>query len=267
MKISILIPTLNNVEYMKIIIASIRKHTMNPYEILVYANDMSVGMREYASKESFDVFEYSHKNEGIAFAVNALAKRATGDIVFYLNDDMYVALGWDEALVRKIDDNIFYQYLTPCMFEPRWKNPTMNSPFNYGRTPETWQEQKFLSEWKNLRLIKEDIISGSIPTFVKKELWNRVGGYDEEYWPGFGTDPDFIAKIYFAAKKEGKPHEFRGVADSGIYHFQCISTERTENDKFYRLEAHKRIKEKWDITAQQLKEIIGSGKKLLGKIK
>jgi len=263
MKISILIPTLDNVEYMKIIVPAVRKHTINPYEILVYANDLSSKMKEYALKENFDVFEYSHKNEGIAFAVNVLGKQASGDIVFFLNDDMYVAPGWDEALVRKINDNIFYQYLTPCMFEPRWKNPTMNSPFDYGRTPETWQEQKFLSEWKNLRLIKEDIVSGSTPTFVKKELWDKVGGYDEEYWPGFGTDPDLIAKIYFTAKKEGKPYEFRGVADSGVYHFQCISTERIKNDHSYRQQAHRRIKGKWGVTAQQLNELIGKGRKLI----
>lgn len=262
MKISILIPTLDNVEYMKIIVPAIREHTTNPYEILVYANDMSPKMKEYASKESFDVFEYSHKNEGIALAVNVLAKRATGDIVFFLNDDMYLAPNWDKALIRKINDSIFYQYLTPCMFEPRWENPTMNTPFNYGRTPETWQEQKFLFEWWDLRQIKEDIISQSIPTFVKKELWDRVGGYDEKYWPGFGTDPDFVAKIYFRAKKEGKPHEFRGVSDSGVYHFQCISTERIQNHNLYRQKAHKRFEEKWGITAKQFDEIAGVGKRL-----
>lgn len=262
MKISIVIPTLNNVGYMKIGIPAIRKHTVNPYEILVYANEMSAETKAYALKESFDVFEYSYKNEGIALAVNILAKKATGDVIFYLNDDMYVAPRWDEALTRKINPDIFYQYLTPCMFEPRWKNPTMNSPFDYGRTPEAWQEQKFLSEWKNLRLIKEDIISGSIPTFVKKELWDKVGGYDEEYWPGFGTDPDLIAKIYFMAKKEGRPHEFRGVADSGIYHFQCISTARIENHHHYRREAHRRFEGKWGVTAQQLNELMGRGGEL-----
>lgn len=262
MKISILIPALNNVGYMKIIVPAIRKHTVNPYEILVYANEMSVETKEYALKESFDVFEHSSKNEGIALAVNVLAKRATGDMLFYLNDDMYVAPGWDEALVKKIDDDIFYQFLCPCMFEPRWESSTCNTPFDFGRTPETWQEQKFLSEWKDLRQIKEDIISANVPSFVKKELWDNIGGYDENYWPGFGTDPDLIAKIYFTAKKEGKPHEFRGVADSGIYHFQCVSTARIENHRHYRQESHRRFEKKWGITTKQFDEILGIGERL-----
>jgi len=174
MKISILIPALDNVEYMKIGIPAVRKHTTNPYEILVYANDISPKMKEYALKESFDVFEYSHENKGIAAAVNALGRQAKGDIVFFLNDDMYVAPGWDKALVRKVNDDIFYQYLTPCLFEPRWENPTMNTPFDYGRTPETWQEQKFLSEWWGLRQIKKDIVSQSIPTFNGALLRNNL---------------------------------------------------------------------------------------------
>ena len=259
MKISILIPTWNNVEYMKIIIPAIRKHTIVPYEILVYANEISSEMKEYASKESFDVFEHSHKNEGIALAVNLLAKQATGDMIFYLNDDMYVAPGWDEALVRKINDTIFYQYLTSVMFEPRWENPTVNTPFDFGRTPETWQEQKFLSEWWDLRQIKEDIISGNTPTFVKKELWDSIGGYDKIYWPGFGTDPDFVAKIYYRAKREGKPYEFRGVADCGVYHFQCVSTERIQNAKLYRQKSHKRFKAKWSMEVLEFITLIDAG--------
>jgi len=264
MKISILIPTLNNVEYMKIIIPAIRKHTTGPYEILVYANAMTPEMKEYALKEGFDVFEHSWKNEGIARAVNSLAKRATGDMVFYLNDDMYVGPGWDTAFVRKINPDIFYQYLTPVMFEPRWENPTCNTPLNYGICPDTWQEQKFLSEWMAVRQIKEDIISGNVPTLVSRDLWNCVGGYDEEYWPGFGTDPDLVAKIYFRAKKEGMPYEFRGVADCCLYHFQCVSTARIENHSFYRGRAHKRFEEKWGMEFHKLACImeVDSGKRI-----
>lgn len=262
MKISILVPSLNNVEYMKIVIPAFRKHTVNPYEILVHANNFSPEMKEYASKENFEVFEYSDKNDGVALSVNSLARQATGDIIFYIGDDVYVAPNWDVALVRKFNDNIFYQYLTPCMFGSRGTSPTKNYPIDYGRTPEAWREQDFLDEWWDRRIIKEDIVSGSGPVFVRKELWDKVGGFDEEYWPGFGTDPDLIAKIYFTAKKEGKPYEFRGVADSGVYHFQCISTEQILHDGTYRDRANMRFIKKWGMWPRKLSEIIGEGRKL-----
>jgi len=262
MKISILIPTLNNVEYMKIIIPAIRKHTVNPYEILVHANCFSKEMEEYAMSENFDLFEYSYESDGVARSVNSLARQATGDTILFTGDDVYMAPGWDEALVRKLNDDIFYQYLTVCIFEPRWNNPLTNSPFNYGRTPETWQEQKFLSEWWDLRQIKKDIVSNFGMFFIKKKLWDRMEGYDEAYWPGYCLDPDLVAKIYFSAKKENQPYEFRGVADSGMYHFQCISSERQKNAKFYRQKAHGRFKQKWGMTVKQLNELMGVGQRL-----
>ena len=65
MKISILIPTLNNIEFMKLTVRAYREHTSNPHEILVYANAMSPEMKSLAAKENYDFFQHSAKNEGI----------------------------------------------------------------------------------------------------------------------------------------------------------------------------------------------------------
>lgn len=270
MKISIIITTLDNIEYMKIAIPAYRKHTVNPYEILVHVNKCSSKMKEYGSKENFDVFDYTDGDDGIAKAVNSLIKQATGDVIFYVADDVYVTPNWDVALIRKLNYNIFYQFLTVPQFQPLPKvinprnrsNLTTNAPFNFGRTPETWQEQEFLSKWWDLRQIKEDIIKGLAPVFGRKELWDKIGGFDEEYWPGFGTDPDLAAKVYFAAKKEGKPYEFRGVADCGMYHFTNITTSKIPNAGFYRKQAHKRFFKKWGITYTQFTNLIDIGRKL-----
>ncbi|GAH10909.1 unnamed protein product, partial [marine sediment metagenome] len=117
-------------------------------------------------------------------------------------------------------------------------------------------------EWWDLRQIKEDIISAYGLVFMKKKLWEKIGGLDEGYWPGYCADPDFIAKIYFTAKKENQPYEFRGVADSGMYHFQCISSERQKDANFYRRKARRRFEQKWGITVKRLYELMGVGKKI-----
>lgn len=266
MKISILIPTLNNVEFMKMAVRSYRNHTVNPHEILVYANAMTPGMKEYARKENFDVFQFSSKNEGIAKATNSLAKQATGDIIHYTNDDIYVAPGWDVGLVKKLNDDIFYQYLTACMFERIGVNPTMNAPFDYGDSPENWREKDFLNEWWDKRLIKEDISSGRGPVFITKELWDSIGGFDEGYYPGLGTDPDITAKIYFTAKKEEAPWEFRGVADSGVYHFQARTVHliAKPHEKVY---SHTRFKKKWGLEIRDFLKLTRQGEKLYGGVR
>ena len=233
MKISILIPTLDNPEYMRCLLDSIKKYTTVEHEILIH----------YNTKEN---------NIGLPKAINELGAQAKGEFICYLNDDMYVGPGWVEALLAKVNPNIHYQYLTAAMFEPQHENICMNSPMDYGRHPNEFKEEDFLKEWKDIRRIKEDIVSPYCPIFVTKALWDEVGGYDEEYFPCFGTDPDFAAKIYFAALKKGANYEFRAVADCCVYHFQCITTDKIPNDAYYRDKARETFLRKWGMTWGQL---------------
>ena len=261
-KISIIIPTLDNVDYLKLTVRAIRNHTFYPYEILVHANTVSDKMKEYASQENFDVFTFSGQNEGVAKPVNDLVKKATGNLIFYIGDDAYLAPGWDIAFINKLNDKIFYQYLTGCMFEPQYENICMNSPISYGKTPEDFQEQKFLDEWQEKRKIKEDIISPWGPVFMTKALWDHIGGFDEGFFPGFGTDPDIVAKIYFEAIKRNTKYEFRGVADVGIYHFQCISTNKLPNSDILRAQAKARFISKWRMEPFHLHRSLRTGEKI-----
>ena len=229
MKISIVIPTLDNPEFMTCLLDSIEKHTTIEHEVLIY----------YNTKEN---------NIGLSKAINRLGVQAKGEFICYLNDDMYVGPGWDEALLAKVNPNIHYQYLTAAMFEPQYANVCMNSPMDYGRRPNEFREEDFLKEWKDVRRVKEDIVSSYCPIFVTKVLWDEVGGYDEAYFPCFGTDPDFAAKIYFAALKKGANYEFRAVADCCVYHFQCITTDKILNDAYYRNKAKEIFSRKWGIS-------------------
>lgn len=260
-KISIIIPTLNNVNYLKFNVDAIRKHTTCPYEILVHANEISPEMLQYTETANFDIFTYSEDNLGVAIPCNSLVERATGNVIFYCGDDLYVTPEWDKV-VDKLNSKIFYQYLTVCMFEPLYSNSCMNSPMNYGRTPEDFQEEKFLTEWKEKRRIKEDIISPWGPVIVTKELWDRVGGFDQGYFPGFCTDSDFIAKIYSEVMKEETQYEFRGVADIGMYHFQCISTDRLLDNSSLRAQAKKMFIHKWGIEPMELYKSLHMGQKI-----
>lgn len=265
-KISILIPTLNNVEHLAHTVNALVTNTRGNYEILIYANAMSEVMEEYlkkAQKSNFiDYWTSSEDNDGIAAPTNYLAYRATGDIICYFNDDIYATPGWDLALCKKINSNIYYQYLTAVMFEPRFNNRCMNAPINFGRSVVTFDNYIFNTEWRERRQIKDDIISPWGPVFITKELWDDIGGFDEKYFPGFGTDPDIVAKIYFKAQENNALCEIRGVADSGLYHFQCVTTDRLENNDYLRVQAKARFIEKWKMEPAEFYELIGAGKKI-----
>ena len=257
--ISIIIPTLGNLEYLKLAIRSIHQNTKTDYEILVHANQASREMIEYLkSGNAVDFFTHSSSNLGIAAPTNKLAALAQGEYVMYSNDDIYVAPGWDTALLNKVNDDIPYQYLNGPLFEPLYENVCMNSPISFGTSPEDFEERRFLDTWMDVRKIKQDIISPWGPVFVKKALWDEIKGFDEQYFPGFGTDPDIVAKIYFKALKEGKPFEFRGVADCGMYHFQCVTTKKL--DPRYRDMAKVLFISKWKMEPMAMHKILGAGK-------
>lgn len=260
MKISILIPTLDNPDYVELVTNAYRKNTTNPFEILVFANEISKQMKELADKLQFDYFEGSDRNKGIAEAVNILTKHATGDIISYGGDDVYCIPRWDEILAAKLNSEIYYQYLTGIMFGPTHKNSMMHAPAFYGKTPEQWDETKFLKEWRDKRTITKDIVSILDPFFIRKELWDEVKGFDERFYPGFGTDPDLIAKIYFAAKKKNAPYEFRGVCDCGMYHFECIGNAKIPDGHRIRRDVVHMFRRKWKLSPLELQTKLDVGK-------
>ncbi len=228
MKISILIPTLDNPEYLACLLESIAKHTTSEYEVLIHHNT-------------------AENNIGLPMALAKLGAQATGEYICYLNDDMYVGPGWDTALLAKVNPDIPYQYLTAAIFEPQYDNVCMNSPMDYGKHPKEFREEDFLREWKDVREIKEDIVSPWCPIFVTAKLWREVGGYDLEYFPCFGTDPDFAAKIYFGANRIGVPWEFRAVADCCVYHFQCVTTNKIPDSVHYQQKSKEIFMRKWGM--------------------
>ena len=70
--------------------------------------------------------------------------------------------------------------------------------FDCGNSLEDFNEKKLLNEYKN---IKFNDFQGSTwaPHLIHKDLWNKIGGFSEEYFPGTGSDPDLNMKLW----KEG----------------------------------------------------------------
>lgn len=262
MKISIVIPTYNNVNFMDWALRALRKNTVSPLEILVHGNCSGQDLRDVCKKWDVDWYQSSPNNLGIAVPTNQLAKKSTGDIIMYSNDDIYVAPEWDTPLLAKLNPDIFYQYLTPVMFERQWSNPSMNAPNDFGDTPETFREEEFITTWRERRRIKQDIISTWGPPFLKRELWFHVGGFCEDYFPGWGTDSDIIAQIYNRAQRSGSRFEFRGVADCGIYHIQSVGLGKIkpQESSAYQSYAMNLFRRKWGIDTMDLYNKIGTGK-------
>ena len=207
---SILIPTFNNLEYLKFCIRSIKKNSKYNNQIIPHVNIGDDGTIDFLKHENID-YSYTEYNSGICEGINKAAKLAKNDYFLYAHDDFYFCPNWDEILlneVNKIGHKNFY--LSGTMM----KNGQIN--FNCGDTPDDFDEQKFLDNYKDHNHYD---FQGSTwaPSLVHRDTWIKVGGLSEEYFPGTGSDPDFNKKLWDLGIRI-----FKGINNFKVYHFGSI---------------------------------------------
>jgi len=86
--ISIIIPTFNNLEYLKICINSLIKNSTYQNEILLHINEGSDGTLDYVIKNNFN-YTLSKINNGMCIGCNTVSKKSNYDLILYSHDDMY----------------------------------------------------------------------------------------------------------------------------------------------------------------------------------
>ena len=211
---SIIIPTLNNLKYLKLCIESIKKHSKFDHEIIPHVNIGTDGTIEYLKSNNID-FTYTKENSGICKGVNLAAKKSKFNFILYSHDDFYFIPEWDVILKNEIEklDHINF-YLSGTMVN----NGQID--FNCGDTVDRFNEDKFLREFKDNNYYD---FQGSTwaPHLIHKEIWNKVGGFSEEFSPGTGSDPDLNMKLWKLGVRI-----FKGINDFKVYHFGSIVTRK-----------------------------------------
>lgn len=222
---SILIPTWNNLEYLKICVDSIKKHSAYNHQIIVHVNDGSDGTLEWVKTNSID-FTHSPENIGVSLAMNMMRTKVKRDYIYFLNDDMYVLPNWDITLmeeIEKLPNNMFY--LSSTMIQPHAIDD-VGIHQNYGDSISTFQEKELLSDYQNNKLVYQDWLGSTRPpSLVHRDTWDIIGGYSIEYSPGMYSDPDFTAKLLFAGVRH-----FKGIGSSLAYHFETKTTTRIKRN-------------------------------------
>ncbi len=78
---SILIPSWNNLGFLKLCIESIEKNSAYKHEILIHVNDGSDGTLEWVRQKGYK-HTHSEENIGVCYALNGLRPLATTDNVY-----------------------------------------------------------------------------------------------------------------------------------------------------------------------------------------
>jgi len=232
----IIIPSWNNLPYLKLCVESIRKNSRSGHRIIVHVNEGKDGSAQWLEKEGID-FTRSEENIGICHAFNRALECAKSDRILYLNDDMYVLPGWDEALMCRIPGAKQWM-ISATMIEAKETGNPVVIHADFGSSPEDFREAELLSSMDRL---KRPDWSGSTwpPVLMPRDLLESLGAFSEEFSPGMYSDPDLAMKFW----QKGTRY-FRGAGDALVYHFQAKSTGRIRKNN-----GRVTFMKKWGISA------------------
>ena len=210
---SVIIPTYNNLEYLKICLNSIKRNSKYNHEVIIHVNEGIDGTLDFLKNNEYK-FSYSKVNSCVCVAFNEAVKLSSKKYIVLGHDDMYFCPNWDVIFTEEIKKN------TSKLF---FLSGTMVQPFNSyikldcGSNYKEFNEEKLLNEIKN---IKYHNFQGTHwqPSLISKFTWDKVGGFSEEFSPGLGSDPDFNFKLWRAGCRI-----FKGLGDCRVYHFSSQS--------------------------------------------
>ena len=243
--ISIIIPTWNNLEFLKLSVGSIVRHTKLPFELVIHVNDGGDGTLQWVKEQALD-HTHTETNVGICHALNLAVQKCHTNYIAYLNDDMYALPDWDVPLYEFLclSGELEPSYVSGTMIQASPINPASLS-FDYGSEPHSFQEQQLLDDFHAGQFAFKDW-SGATwpPCMIHRKWWDRVDGYSVEFSPGFYSDIDFSMKLWSIGCRN-----FCGVGSSLVYHFSERTTSlmrgrRNRNVK----EARARFIEKWGFS-------------------
>lgn len=211
MKIAAIIPSYveKDADYLKLCVESLRESGFDG-DIIVVTNGTKVG-------EPLDIqgitTRLHTREQGQCNAVNmgASVVNPSVEYLFVINSDMYFAPEWDKNL--KFD----YPVFSPNLVEPTDNNGSAPPflKFSGGYTLEQFDRPMvdgFIK--RQVDRIEEDETGFNLPFFIRKDVWDTIGGYDTKFDPwGSNSDTDLQTAINLAGIT---PMRLRNVL---VYHF------------------------------------------------
>ena len=218
MNFTILIPTYNNLKYLRLFCESIKINSNFSHQLIFHINDGSDGSYDYINNNKYQ-FTHSKTNIGLCSAIKEASKLIKNQYVLYAHDDMYFCKNWDQFLIEEVqkqNNNLFYFSGTNISY----KDGILN--FDCGNTPENFDQIKFdnFCEKDN-----SPDLQGShwAPHLIHRDLWTKVEGFSIEFDPGDGSDPDLCMKLW----NEGV-RTFKCISRFKVYHFGSVTTRKRD---------------------------------------
>ena len=234
--ISIIIPTYKSPEMLDLCLKSAIEGQVNKNQIIVVVDGFYDINKEVLEKyaKSIDILTLDD-NVGLCRATNLGVYNAKYELILIVNDDNVFPLGWDVELLK---DYVPNAVISPNQIEP---TPSMFKQFHIrdcGRDVKTFSLENYWKYEEPLRGLFPDETGSTLPIFMSKVDYLRVGGWDENYEQGMVADWDFFLKCQLSGLKMLRTY------NAHFYHFASVSV-NGEKRRNAEVQGHEYAKYKW----------------------
>lgn len=191
-KVSIIIVTLNNLEYTIQCINSIRRYCSNSaYEITVVDNGSTDGTKEYLRSQEDITYQFNEENLGFSAGCNlGIHKSPQENDILLLHNDTIMT-----------ENSLFI--LRMALYDNE-TNGAAGSVSNYAdkqKIPETFDTlEKYMAYGFINNIPKENafearILLSDFAFLIKRSAYKVVGDLDEQFFPGSYEDHDYSTRL------------------------------------------------------------------------
>ena len=239
--VSIIIPAYNQFVYTYHCIEAIIKNSdAVSYEIIL-ADDNSTDLtKDISQVVSNLIIERTETNVRFLRNCNQAAQKARGNYLLFLNNDTQVQKNWLKPLVdlMESDEHIGMVgsklvYADGTLQEAGGIIWSGGNGWNYGRNDDAMKP-----EYNYVREV--DYISGA-SIMIRKELWDRIGGFDDQFAPAYCEDSD----LAFQVRQQGYKVMYQPLSIVVHYEGKSNGTDTSQGLKKYQIENSIKLKEKW----------------------
>ena len=238
--ITFCISTYNNLEYLKLSIAAVRKNAyFKNAPFIIHAENCNDGTNEWIEdvKDKYNLEIYIEPQvkpaRGIGGGMNFCADKVKTEYIIFLQSDFYVAHNFDIELLNEIKKSnnrciVSSWRIQPNVFNDSERIGTIFTPLDtFGAYFDDFNEEVFLSyasqisESNNIQVRRGEGAGGYI---IKKKDWDYIGGNDSLYAPTSWEDMDLFIRM----QNEG--FEFIQTTKSIVWHFAGRGSHRLEEN-------------------------------------
>jgi glycosyltransferase involved in cell wall biosynthesis len=239
--ISVIIPTYKCPEALDICLESLIKGQKNENQLIVVVDgfyDINKEVLEKWSKH-IDILNLE-ENVGLCRGTNLGVYNAKYDLVLIINDDNVAPNEWDEKLLKHYTPGVV---LTPNQIEPSYSMFKQFVEKDLGRDPKTFDIQNYWEFEESISIDKVEENGGTLPFFMNKMDYLKIGGWDENYPLGLTADWEFFLKCQMVGLKMMRTY------NCTFYHFESLSTrpdpEKSRQRDILQTQASEYFKYKW----------------------